>query len=1099
MVDQSVAQPTGRAALTPSIRNDIPEAIPQVVSIKAGEGPADTMQEYGVRRVTTPAPTPVATDAVPRQPESTMQELQQPQVYDKQSRDITRTMARAGEGSADYMQEYWVKRTTTPAPAPALVATDAVARQPQSTVQVLQQPQVFEKQSRDVPRTVARAGEGHADYIQEYGVRRTTTPAPAPVAMDVVTRQPQSTVQVLQQPQVYEKQSRDVPRTVARAGEGHADYIQEYGARRTTTPAPAPVATDVVARQPQSTVQALQQPQVYDKQPRDVPRTVSRAGEGPADYMQEYGVRRTTTPAPAPAVAMDAVARQPHSTVQLLQQQHQSRDISQNRTVAGAQLDTPGHPSVMRVSSPQPWVQPAQWSTEPRPMSPAPRPQVVPSPMVFSTPLASPPTLAETQQLFTPPRSTHHGHSSHQESTSTRDTPWHSSTVNGRQPVPPAHSHTIPLPAAGRGQRSSPQGAPPMVHEVSSSKHARSSSMPVGYTNGQPSYVTSPQSRPIAPGLAAAFPIREDNVDTYRQLPQGERPQDPHPLKDALDNWDRHRHNSDNVVNAARMVVSTVPSNERTPRSTKTSPNLHPRPVNQGTPPKPLLHPFDAPTFSPQSSTNPNVSRSHDFSRPGVYNTPAQNSNPSSYPATSIYPSSPRAQVEANSAVNNPPVANASSNNPSPKIKSGNPSPRSRSQVVTSSQGATPPVAVHITTRTPSHETGSTTLLGQTPSSQGSASLQAAISPPANQQAALPRVTPVSDSLGDRNANAINHTQVPTRQSSVRHHHSNSVPVVSVPSLAQSPPPVQSQMQPSPRPAPLSPTPVRSYLTTQTMGDFQAVRTPFPGYSPSVLNARQQRDVIPSPSQESELNTPSSLAVSTKLPIVSDEPLAPVMSTQSLQEPKKKSGFFQGLGIFRSKSSAQKRYPHESKVPDSRAQTTATATKQASYKSHTPLHYDSDSKVVTTPVKLKKPKPVHTPVSSGTLKASQTKPVQTPVPAPSFVGATEEKYSSAPNAFASFRVISKRYRTMSGASAEANDGTNAGVCFTSSYFFFMLLTFDVGEHCADFSGKFDPKPYSKATPTTTRPPTSDIRLEKQRRGGGTSTRKRTTTTTWCAF
>ena len=110
-------------------------------------------------------------------------------------------------------------------------------------------------------------------------------------------------MQVLQQPQVYDKQSRDVPRTVARGGEGPAEYMQEYGVRRTTTPAPAPppIATDAVARQPQSTVQVLQQPQVYDKQSRDVPRTVARGGEGPAEYMQEYGVRRTTTPAPAPA------------------------------------------------------------------------------------------------------------------------------------------------------------------------------------------------------------------------------------------------------------------------------------------------------------------------------------------------------------------------------------------------------------------------------------------------------------------------------------------------------------------------------------------------------------------------------------------------------------------------------------------------------------------------------------------------------------------------------------------------------------------------------------------------------------------------------
>ena len=1166
MVDQSVAQPTGRAVHTPSI----PEAIPRVVSIKAGEGPADAMQEYGVRRVTTPAPTLVATAAVPRQPQSSVQVLQQPQVYDKQSRDVPRTVARTGEGPADYMQEYWMRRTTTPAPTPAPVATDAVTRQPQttvqlqqpqvydkqsrdvpravaragegpadykefgvrrtttpapaptvatdavtrrpqSTVQVLQQPQVHDKQSRDVPRAVARAGEGLADYMQEYGVRRTTTPAPAPapVAIDAVARQPQSSVQVPQQPQVYDKQFRDVPRTVARAGEGPADYIQESGVRRTTTPAPAPVATDAVARQPQSTVQ-VQQPQVYDKQPRDIPRTVTRAGEGNADYIQEYGVRRTTTPAPAP-VATDAVARQPQSTVQVQQPQvydkqfrdvprtvaragegpvdyiqdygvrrtttpapavatdavarqlqstvqvqqpqaydKQPRDVLQSRTVAGVQLNSPSHPSSIRVSSPQPWVQPAQWSTEPEPMSPLPRPPVVPSPVVFHTPLASPPTLADTQQLFTPPRSVAHGHSSHQES-STRDIPWHSSTANGRQPAPPVHSHTTPLLTSGRGQRVSSQGTSPAVHEVGSSKHARSSSMPVGYTNSQPSYVTSPQSRPIAPGLAAAFPIREDNVDMYRQLPQGERPHDPHPSKDALDNWDRHRHNLDNVANAARVVVSTVPSNERTPRSTKASPNLHPRPVNQGTPPKPPSQPFDAPTFPPQSSTNPNVSRPHDSFRPGVYNTPNQNLNTSPYPATSIYPSPPRAQIDPNSPVNNPPVANASTNNPSPKIKSGNPSPRSRSQIVASSQGATPPVAVHITTRTPSHETGSTTLLGQTPSSQESASLHLPMSPPAHQQAALPRVTPhggqqtahasapVSDSLGDRNVNATSHTQVPTtRQSSARHHHSNSVPVVSVPSLVQSPPPVQSQMQPPPRPAPLSPTPVRSYPTPQTMGDFEVARTPFPGYSPSVLDGRQQRDVIPSPSQESELNTPSSLAVSTKLPIVSDEPLAPVMSTQSLQEPKKKGGFFQGLGLFRSKSSAQKRHPHESKVPDSRAQTTATTatmTKQASHKSHTPLHYDSDSKVVTTPVKLKKSKPVYAPVSAGAPKPPQLRPIQVPVPAPSFAGATEEKFSSAPNAFASFRIISKRYRTMSGASAEAVDGTNAGVCPTFSFYF----------------------------------------------------------------
>jgi hypothetical protein len=200
-----------------------------------------------------------------------------------------------------------------------------------------------------------------------------------------------------------------------------------------------------------------------------------------------------------------------------------------------------------------------------------------------------------------------------------------------------------------------------------------------------------------------------------------------------------------------------------------------------------------------------------------------------------------------------------------------------------------------------------------------------------------------------------------------------------------------------------------------------------------VTNPRLQRDEIPSPSQESELNTPSSLAISTKLPIVSDEPLAPVISTQSYQEPKKKSGFFQGLGIFRSKSSAQKRHPHEAKVFDSRGQkTTTTPTKPASSKPPTPLYYDSDSKVVSAPSKLKKSKVVHTPVS----KPAQPTPMRVPVPAPSFAAATEEKFSSAPNAFASFRIVSKRYRTMSGASAEAVDGTNAGVCLSVFHGFY---------------------------------------------------------------
>ena len=777
-----------------------------------------------------------------------------------------------------------------------------------------------------------------------------------------------------------------------------------------------------------------------------IPQIVSiRAGEGPADNPKDYVVRHAAPPL-VNTVTTDVTARQPLPTVQVLQQSQPSdkwpRDAP--RTVAAAQPDLPSHVSTAHNPPSQPWVEPAVWSTEPRPMSPVPRPPVVPSPMVFPASLALAPTQTDARQYLTPPRPIPHASSSHQES-HTQENLWHSPTANSRPPAPPVHSYTVPSPATGIGQRSSPQVTSHMVHDVNSTKNPRYSSVPTGYTSVQPSYVASPPPRPIAPDLAAAFPIREDAGDTYRHSSQRERPHNAHPSKDTFD-WDRHGHNQDIV---ARMVVSSVPSIERTPRSTRASPSLHPRTVNQGTPPKHPMQSFTfAHTFPQQSSTTTDVLHAHDSSRPGVYNMPNQTSNSSPYPAASVYPSpSPHTQVEVNVASNNHYVANASSNNPSPKIKPGNPSPRSRPQAVAPSQGPMPPAAVHVTTRTPSHETGSTTLLGHTPSSQGSASMQPPMSPQAQSQAIVSRATthggqqtvhpsaPVSDSLGDRNANTTSHNQVPSaRQSSARHHHSNSAPVVSISSLAQTqaPPLDRSQTLPFPRvPPPMSPTPVRSYQTTQTIRDSQVVRIPVPGYSSTPApNPRQQRDAIPSPSQESELNTPSSLAVSTKLPIVEDESITPVMSTQSYQEPKKKNGFFQGL--FRSRSSAQKRHPHESKLTGPRVTTTTTATtttvtatKLASTKSPTPLYYDSDSKVATTPSKLKKSKVARTPAIS----APQPPPTPVPLPAPSFAGAMEEKFSSAPNAFASFRIVPKRYRTMSGASAEAVDGTNAGVCF----------------------------------------------------------------------
>lgn len=496
-----------------------------------------------------------------------------------------------------------------------------------------------------------------------------------------------------------------------------------------------------------------------------------------------------------------------------------------------------------------------------------------------------------------------------------------------------------------------------------------------------------------------------------------------------------------------RIVVSNVPSSERTPRSTKTSPNLHPRPVNQVTPPKSPLPPILPSSYQPQASTHLDLPQAHNTSQPGVYNVLPQNLNSSAYPATSIYPSSSlRPHVEASPVINDPSVANAPSNNPSPKVKPGNPSPRSRSQVVAPSQpGPTHPVAVHVTNRTPSHETGSTTLLGQTPSSQGSM-LLVPMSPMPQQQVIVPRSgnyngqqsvhppAPVPDNLGDRNTQATTQTlSTPaTRQTVARHQHSASAPTIPVSAVSQ-PPPVRSQTQPAPKVlAPVSPMPVRSYSTAQTLGDPYATRYPVSGYpSTPVPNARQLRATIPSPSEESELNTPSSLAISTKLPIVSDEPLAPVMSSQSYQEPKKKSGFFQGL--FRSRSSAQKRHPHESKMVDTSSRAQLPPVRLAPSNTPVPLQYESDSKVGVAPSKLRKARAsaaMHPPASTSVPQPpmSQPQPPPTPMaPPPTPLARFEERLSTAPNAFASFRIVTpKRHRTMSGLSAEAVDGTNAG-------------------------------------------------------------------------
>ena len=821
-----------------------------------------------------------------------------------------------------------------------------------------------------------------------------------------------------------------------------------------------------------------------------IPRVVSiRAGEGPADNVQETSARRAMPPTTVTPAARDSTVH-PLPTVQVLQQpqtfDRQPRAVP--RAAASAQLEPPGHASAAHIISPQPWLQSAQWSTEPQPMSPvppvpqpmspalhpmpptlhpmsptshpmsptsypmsptlhpmspAPRPVVVPSPVVFPASLAPPPAVVETHRQAVSNR-LHHVPPTQEGPSHTQapqEIPWPNNTANSRPPAPTVPSQSVPSPMVTNSQRVLPQVTTSAVPDAGGTKPPRHRSIPGGYGDPPSARVAPPPSRPIAADLAAAFPIREDNVEVYhRYSPQEERAQETRASRNIPDQWDRHGYTQESV---ARLVVSTVPSSERTPRSTKASPNLHPRLVNQGTPPKAPLPPILAPTYQPQSSTNPDLLQAHDISQPGT-----QNLNSSAYPATSIYPSSsPRTHVEASPAmINNPSVANGSPNNPSPKVKPGNPSPRSRSQAVAPSQGPPHPVAVHITNRTPSHETGSTTLLGQTPSSQGSMLLVPMSPTPQPQvmvrvgnhggQQSVHTPVPVPDILGDRNSHAITHTPAnpAARQTPSRHHHSSSAPTIPVSSLTQ-PPPVRSQTQPTLRvPPTVSPMPVRPYPTMQAAGDPYTGRHPVSGYpSTPAPNFRQMRHAVPSPSQESELNTPSSLAVSTKLPIVSDEPIAPVMSTQSYQEPKKKNGFFHGL--FRSKSSAQKQHPHEAKMVDASSRGQLPPVKFAP-----PKQYDSDSKVGMAPSKLKKaktPGATHPPVSTSVSQPplSQPQPPSTPMPmappptpmpmAPPPTPFT--RMSTAPNAFTSFRVVSKRHRTMSGASAEAVDGTNAGV------------------------------------------------------------------------
>ena len=987
--NQNATQATARVAPPSIIHNDPPEYIPRVVSIRAGEGPADYMQEPSARRPTLPTVTPAARDATV-QHLPTVQVLQQPQTVDRQPRAVPRVAASVQLEPPSHAS---VAQLASPRPWLPSAQWSAEPRPMSPVLQPMSPP------PHPIPPP-AHPMSPPPHPIPPPPHPMSPPPHPMPPALHPMS------------PALHPMSPAPLPPLV-----------------------PSPMVFPVSLAPPTAPPTA-----VVETHRQTMP---ARSHHGPP--MQE-GPNHSQSPQEIPWLNTVTNNRPPAPTVpsQLLPAATNGQRVSQQGATSVV-------PDVVSTKHSRQRSAPGAYGDAPPVQHP---PPVVPSPMVFpvslAPPAAPPAAVAETHRQTMPARS-HHVPPTQEGPSHTQtpqETPWPNTTANNRPSAPTVPSQ--PSPAVMNGHRVSPQGATSAVPDVVSTKHPRQRFTPGIYNDVPP--VPATPSRPIAPDLAAAFPIREDNMEAYHRYPiQEERAQEIRASRNIPDQWDRHGHTQES---APRLVVSAVPSSERTPRSTKASPNLHPRPVHQGTPPKSAPPPVLPPTYQPQASANLDVPQAHDTAQPGAYNVSPQNPNSSAYPATSIYPSSsPRTHVDASPAINDPPVANAPSNNPSPKVKPGNPSPRSRSQAVAPpqppQQGPSHPVAVHITNRTPSHETGSTTLLGHTPSSQGSM-LLVPMSPTTQHQVIVPRVgnhsvrqsvhiPPVPDISGDRNTHASVTTPAP-RQTSTRHYHSASAPTVPISSLLQ-PPPVRSQTQPAPKaPTPLSPTPVRSYSTAQALGDPYATRYPVSGYPGTPApNARQLRSTIPSPSQESELNTPSSLAISTKLPIVSDEPIAPVMSTQSYQEPKKKSGFFQGL--FRTKSAAQKRHPHESNLIDAGSRGQFPPVKLAPSKTPVPLQYESDSKITMAPSKLRKgrtPAATHPPgfTSLSQPPTSQLQPPPTPMaPPPTPLARFEERrISTVPNAFAaSFRIVSsKRHRTMSGASAEAVDGTNAGVSLSST-------------------------------------------------------------------
>ncbi|KAA1474936.1 hypothetical protein DENSPDRAFT_804984 [Dentipellis sp. KUC8613] len=603
----------------------------------------------------------------------------------------------------------------------------------------------------------------------------------------------------------------------------------------------------------------------------------------------------------------------------------------------------------------------------------------------------------------------------------THSTPYQSQ----RDHLAPPEAYYANAPSAGSHHAHGPaRHSPTTAFDQTLPKHAHltpPSAGNHGHANGVPHGVATTPSNGSRRGHvdpASSFPIHEDG---QRSIPQpqyqgsSEMPQYSQPP----------RQNSHEAVAKERGTKQEANGNPhsgpygpsvpwydpRSPKSTKTpSPGYHARSVSQNTPPREPAQ-VSQQTPVPSAQYLPPAGYDSHANDPSRYISPPQSSRnvaQPAYPAPSGYPSQPtHTHLDAPSGANTHYSANPSaSSNVQHRSDNNNPSPRSH---------MAPPVAPAVTTRatsrTPSYDTGSTTLLGQTPSSQASV-LISGMSPPIQGQNILPGIHATQQSIYNGQSSlhgrpsGATGPQAPTtaRQPSGRHQ-PGPIPSPALPasSAAMSPPqaPVRSQSQPTAPRVAAAPAPVRGYTQPQPAADPYAPyrRVDVAGHSSTPAPSRAQlRKAIPSPSPEPDvLRTPSSLARSnTKLPM-SPEPVIPASYSQSLNEAKKPRGFF---GLFRSKSSAGKRDNIPPVQPDSHAQPPETK-----------VAFTGISNTLPPDYRKMTPAPTHK-------KGSASVPVAVP-------GHPPEKKPSSGYPFG-FRLLSKRNRTMSAASAEAVDGTVGG-------------------------------------------------------------------------